>query len=148
MATSMDWLTAELFWFLLGFFLIIAEFAVPGVIIMFFGIGAWITAFTTWIGFTSSLTSQNLLFACSSVILLFSLRHRFRKSLVGESTQDTIEDEFTGKEALALTLINSVEGKVEMKGAEWNARSPQEITARSWVVIERREGLTLHVRPR
>lgn len=144
----MDWLTAELFWFLLGFFLIIAEFAVPGVIIMFFGIGAWITAFTTWIGLTSSLTSQNLVFAFSSVILLFVLRHRFRKSLVGESTHDAIEDEFTGKEALALTLINSVEGKVEMKGAEWNARSPQEITARTWVVIERREGLTLHVRPR
>ena len=144
----MDWLSAELFWFLLGFLLLIAEFALPGIIIMFFGIGAWITALTTWLGLTPSMASQNLVFAVSSVLLLFVLRHRFKKAFVGDTTTDTIEDEFTGKEARALTLIDDGQGKLELKGAEWNARSTAAINAGTWVIIERREGLTLHVRPR
>jgi len=145
---NMDWLRPELFWFLLGFFLLVAEFVLPGIIIMFFGIGAWITALTTWIGLTESTASQNIVFVISSVILLFVLRHRFKSAFMGTSTNDTIEDEYTGKEARTLTDIDDQQGKIEMKGAEWNARSSEPIAAHTWVIIERREGLTLHVRPR
>ena len=144
----MEWLTAELFWFLLGFFLLIAEFIVPGVVIVFFAAGAWIAALTTWLGLTSSVASQNIVFGVSSLLLLFVLRKRFKSAFVGAVTSDSIEDEFTGKEALALTDIDLNHGKVELKGAEWNARAPETIASRSWVIIERREGLTLHVRPR
>jgi membrane protein implicated in regulation of membrane protease activity len=144
----MEWLTAELFWFLLGFVLLVSEFALPGIIIMFFGIGAWVTALTTWLGWTESAASQNIVFAVSSVVFLFVLRNRFKKVFVGTSTNDTIEDEYTGKEARTLTDIDTQHGKIEMKGAEWNARSLEPIAAESWVIIERREGLTLHVRPR
>lgn len=144
----MEWLTAELFWFLLGFVLLVSEFVLPGIIIMFFGIGAWITALTTWLGWTESMASQNVVFAISSVVLLFVLRNRFKNAFVGTSTNDTIEDEYTNKEAKTLTDIDNEHGKIEMKGAEWNARSTEPIAANSWVIIERREGLTLHVRPR
>ena len=72
----MDWITPELFWFLLGLVLLLAEFALPGIIIMFFGIGAWITALTTWLGITTGAASQNMVFGLSSVLLLFVLRHR------------------------------------------------------------------------
>ena len=144
----MDWLTAELFWFLLGFVLLVAEFVLPGIIIVFFGVGAWITALTTWLGLTQSAASQNILFAVSSVILLFVLRKRFTKIFVGSSTTDTVEDEYTGKEARVLSAVDTQQGKIEVKGTEWNARSPEPIAANSWVIIERREGLTFHVRPR
>lgn len=144
----MEWLTAEMFWFLLGFFLLVAEFVLPGIIIMFFGIGAWITALTTWLGLTQSVASQNFVFGISSVVLLIVLRKRFKSTFVGQITEDTIEDEYTGKEARALTDINDQQGKVEVKGAEWNARAHQAIAAQSWVIIERRDGLTFHVRPR
>jgi inner membrane protein len=144
----MDWLTAELFWFLLGFVLLIAELVLPGIIIMFFGVGAWITALTTWIGLTESMASQNIVFGTSSVVLLFVLRKRFAKIFVGNSTNDSIEDEYTGKEALVLSAIDTQQGKIEVKGSEWNARSADPIAAKTWVIIERREGLTFHVRPR
>lgn len=144
----MEWLTAELFWFLLGLVLLVAEFVLPGIIIMFFGIGAWITALTTWLGLTQSMASQNIVFAVSSVVLLFVLRKRFTNIFVGTATNDTVEDEYTGKEALVLSEIDTQQGKIEVKGAEWNARSSTPIAARSWVIIERREGLTFHVRPR
>lgn len=144
----MDWLTPELFWFLLGLVLLLAEFALPGIIIMFFGIGAWITAITTWIGITPNATSQNIVFAVSSLLLLFVMRNRLKKIFVGTSTNDAIEDEFTGKEARVISDIDSAKGKIELKGAEWNARSEEPIAANTLVIIERREGLTLHVRPR
>jgi len=144
----MDWLSAELFWFLLGLVLLLAEFALPGIIIMFFGIGAWITALTTWIGLTPNATSQNIVFALSSVLLLFVLRARLQKIFVGDSTQDTVEDEYTGKEAIVLQDVDDSNGIVEMKGAEWRARSASLIPAKSVVIIEKREGLTLHVRLR
>jgi membrane protein implicated in regulation of membrane protease activity len=144
----MEWLSAELFWFLLGFFLLLAEFALPGVIIVFFGIGAWMAALTTWLGLTTTMTSQNLVFALSSVVLLFGLRKRFHQSLVGDAIDDAIEDEYTGKEVIALTSIDDCSGKIEVKGAEWSARAVAPIAAGTWVVITRREGLTFHVKPR
>lgn len=144
----MNWLTPELFWFLLGLVLLIAELALPGIIIMFFGIGAMITALTTWLGITPNATSQNVVFAVSSVVLLFVLRQRLQKIFVGTTTDDSVEDEFTGKEARVLYPIDDAQGKIEFKGAEWNARSSQNCPANTLVVIERREGLTLHVRPR
>jgi membrane protein implicated in regulation of membrane protease activity len=145
---TMDWLTAELFWFLLGFVLLLAEFALPGVIIVFFGLGAWMAALTTWLGLTKTMASQNLVFVIASIVLLFGLRKRFHQSLVGDTTDDTIEDEYTGKEVIALTSIDDRSGKIEVKGAEWSARAVEPIEAGMWVVIMRREGLTFHVKPR
>lgn len=34
-------------WFFIGLFLLLLEMAVPGLIVMFFGVGAWITALIT-----------------------------------------------------------------------------------------------------
>jgi hypothetical protein len=52
-----------LLWFLLGLALILLEFVVPGVILVFFGIGAWAAAVTTYFGLTASFQSQLLVFA-------------------------------------------------------------------------------------
>jgi membrane protein implicated in regulation of membrane protease activity len=93
-------LSPPVVWFLIGFALLIAEFALPGIIIVFFGMGAWITALTTWLGLTTSLPSQNIVFCISSVLLLFVLRNRLKNIFVGNATNDKIEDEYTGKEVV------------------------------------------------
>ncbi len=59
-----------LLWFLLGLALIFLEFVVPGVILVFFGIGAWAAAVTTYFGLTASFESQLLIFAVASILLL------------------------------------------------------------------------------
>jgi inner membrane protein len=141
-------LSPQVLWFLFGSLLIIVEFATPGIVMVFFGVGAWITAFTTWIGLTPGLPAQNMVFCICSLLLLFFLRNRLKNIFVGSSTNDKIEDEYTGKEVLALSDISDSHGKVEIKGTEWNARSQAPIASSSLVIIERREGLTLHVRPR
>jgi membrane protein implicated in regulation of membrane protease activity len=141
-------ISPQVLWFLLGSLLIIVEFTLPGIVLVFFGVGAWITAFTTWIGLTPGLPAQNLVFCISSLSLLFLLRNRLKKIFVGNSSNDEIEDEYTGKEVLVLSDISDSHGKVEIKGTEWNARSETPISATSLAIVERREGLTLHVRPR
>lgn len=141
-----------LIWFLAGLALILFEFTVPGIILVFFGIGAWITALTTWVGLTEGWTSQLLTFSISSVILLVLLRRWFRAKFFGHLTagqdpQDNL-DEFKGQVVIVTADIDTVDGgKVEYKGADWSARCDSALTAGSRCVIESVDGITLVVRP-
>ena len=146
-------INAELIWFIIGLVLILLEFAAPGVIIVFFGAGAWITALTTWMGLTGSLAAQLLVWAISSVLLLVLLRRRLSARLHGFETRpqdpDVNLDGFAGVE---VTVVRDVapghrEGRVELNGAEWTAVSATPIAAGRLAVIESADGLTLHVRP-
>jgi len=143
----------ELIWFLAGLVLILLEFAAPGIIVVFFGAGAWLTAITTWIGITPNLTLQLLVWAVSSVLLLVLLRRRLSNRFHGfeTGTQDPLQnlDEFKGAEVLVTTDIapGHRDGRVEFKGAGWSAVSDQAIAAGRLAVIEHADGLTLHVRP-
>ena len=138
-------------WLLAGVLLILAEFFAPGVIIVFFGIGAIITSITTWAGLTTETGPQAAVFAITSVLLLFGLRRYVKKWFVGHSTNPNgSDDDFTGREAKVTTSLpgHGGDGQVEIKGSNWKARSEVAIPAGSTVIIERREGLMFHVRPR
>ena len=53
---------AELYWFLLGVVLMLSEMAIPGFVIFFFGVGAWITALCLWIGIGGEFNTQLIIF--------------------------------------------------------------------------------------
>jgi membrane protein implicated in regulation of membrane protease activity len=58
----------------------------------------------------------------------------------------SIEDEFTGKEAVAITDFDSnYTGKVEFKGTSWKAEANTPITSGQIVKIIDKEGFTLKV---
>lgn len=144
---------AELIWFIAGLVLILLEFAAPGVIIVFFGVGAWITALATWLGLADSLTLQLLVWAASSVLLLLILRRRLAERFHGfeSGRQDPLAnlDEVAGREVLVTEDIgpDHRRGRVEFKGADWTAVATAPIAAGRLAVIEKIDGLTLHVRP-
>ena len=71
----MDWFTPEIVWFLIGLALIIMEFAAPGVLTVFFGIGAWLVVFVLMI-VDISLNMQIAIFIVGSVT-----RMRVRKGI-------------------------------------------------------------------
>ena len=145
-------LDPQTLWLLAGVLLILAEFFAPGVIIVFFGIGAVATAFTTWAGWTTGIGSQSAVFALVSVCSLFGLRRYIRRWFVGDSTDVNggSDEDFVGREARVVADLpgRGGDGQVEIKGARWKARSEQPIPAGATVIIERREGLTFHVHPR
>ena len=142
-----------LLWFLVGLALILSEFMLPGVILVFFGIGAWLTAVTCWLGWTPDWTSQLLTFAVTSVLLLVLLRQWFRARFFGyvggdQSPEDNLDD-LAGHEVTVTTDIKPGQtGQVEYKGASWNARSDASLAAGTPAVIIRADGITLVVRPR
>lgn len=142
-----------LVWFLVGLVLIITEFIMPGIILVFFGAGAWITALTTWAGLTGGWTSQLLVWALSSLFLLILLRRRIQDQFgghIGDSQDlDHDLDEFAGQIVPVTEDIQpgSKSGRVEFKGADWQAASAETIRAGSLAVVEKAEGITLKVRP-
>jgi membrane protein implicated in regulation of membrane protease activity len=144
-------LTPELIWFICGVVLALLEFAVPGVILIFFGLGAWITALTTYLEVTKSAASQLLVFAGSSVVLLLVLRRYIRSRFSGfvseRQAPDQNLDEFTGKTVIVLEDIAPMKpGKVEFKGAPWQAESDESFKQGESALIEKADGLTLKIR--
>jgi membrane protein implicated in regulation of membrane protease activity len=141
-----------LLWFLLGLALIFLELVVPGVILVFFGIGAWAAAVTTYFGLTASFQSQLLVFAVASILLLVVLRKWIKGRFYGHvgDVQDQTQnlDEFSGQSVVVLedVIPNKMEGAVEYKGARWRAVSDEHIKNGEMAIITGVDGIILKVR--
>jgi len=127
------------------------EFMVPGVILVFFGLGAWVVALTTYMGLTEGSASQLLVFTGASVILLVFLRRYIRARFSGfiseRQVPDLNLDEFTGKSVLLLEdVAPGSPGKVEFKGAPWRAEAKDTLKQGETGIIEKMDSLTLIIR--
>lgn len=124
---------------------------VPGVVLVFFGMAAWFVALLAWSGLVGDTTMQLLVFVIASPLLLFGLRRYVKGWFVGDSdknNQDMLE-EFLGREVKVLADIpgGQATGKVELKGAEWRARSGTAISRGCLARVTERDGLVLIVQP-
>jgi len=143
----------ELIWFLIGLALVFSEFMLPGVILVFFGMGAWTVALTSWLGLTPGWTVQLLVFAASSVIYLVLLRRWFHDRLTGfeggRQDPDSDINDFNGKIVLVTEDIaeDTLTGKVEFKGSNWTARAETAVAAGERVRIRSVESTILLVEP-
>ncbi len=139
----------EIFWFLLGLVMFLLELVMPGFIIFFFGVGAWLTALVCLVS-TPGTNLQIIIFAVTSVIALLAFR-RFLKNKFFHKTDNShdIEDEFTGKEAIATGDFGGMnDGKVEFKGTTWTAESASEIKNGQRVIIIEKDSFKLIVEPK
>ncbi|MBU1638019.1 NfeD family protein [bacterium] len=149
----MSWLT-PLVWFIIALILMLLELAVPGVLLVFFGIGALVTSLLSWIGVLQSTTAELLVFLFVSVVSLLLLRKKMQRTFRGKtkSVKDAeLElDEFIGKTARVVEAINPSEqrGKVEFRGANWEAQADVPIEPGTAVEIISRKNLTLIVKPK
>lgn len=133
-------------WFLIGLTCVLAEFALPGLIIIFFGIGAWCSALLLLV-LDCSVFVQILFFILCSTLCLVFLRKRvsFKKKVDGDPTE-----EFIGKRARAQDSFTKGEfGKVYFKGTLWKAETLSEhvIEKGEYLKITGQESLTLLVEP-
>lgn len=148
-----DFLKPELIWFLVGLVLLIFEFIMPGLIIGFFGAGAWIVAiiclFSTYVA--GSINTQLIIFIVASVLSLLLLRKWLKGMFIGhtKSQQDLTEDmkEFIGEHAVVKEKITpKAGGKVELHGTNWEAEADEEIAEGTVVEIITKDNLTLKVK--
>ncbi len=116
-----------LFWAILGIVLIVAEFLIPGLVVVFLGVAAllvsvavhfgllegWMQIFTAW-------------FALSLILVLF-LRGLFARFMPGEKEIDNIDEDVDafGKivEVVRLISDDGVNARISFRGAEWDAVS-------------------------
>ncbi|MDI6448539.1 NfeD family protein [Anaerobaca lacustris] len=145
-----DFLRPELIWFVVGLVLLVAEFIVPGLIIAFFAVGAWIVAVVCLIT-PLSLNAQLGVFIVSSVVLLVGVR-RWVKGLFGGFATDKQNanidlDEYIGQRAIVTSEITpKLAGRVEFHGTHWTAQADEEIAVGAVVEIMQKSSATLKVK--
>jgi membrane protein implicated in regulation of membrane protease activity len=143
---------AEIIWFVAGLVMILLEFTQPGLVIVFFGAGAWVVSLLAYLDILETFRSQLLVFGGVSVGLLLGLRRWAKDKFYGHvgAKQDLTRnlDEFTGKQVTVLqdVIPGNVGGQVEFKGTSWSAVSDQEIKKGETAVIAEMDGLTLVIK--
>ncbi len=145
-----EFLKPEIIWFLVGLALLIIEFMLPGLIIAFFGVGAFVVGIVCLIT-DISLNAQLIIFIVASVLSLVCLRTWLKGIFMGhvKSRQDMTEDikEFVGERAVVVEKIMlKAGGKVELLGTNWSAEADGEISDGTAVVVIGTENLTLKVK--
>lgn len=145
----LNWLTPELTWFLLGVILFLLELAVPGLVLFFFGIAAWIVSIITLM-FDINTSSQITIFIGISVILIFTLREKLKQYFQGDTTQSELHElrsDFIGKKVTVTERIKvNSRGKVELNGTNWYAESIEDIEVGEIVEIIEKDNLTFKVK--
>lgn len=119
-----EFMNISVLWFVVGFAFFLLEFLVPGFILFFFGIAAWLVAILTL--FTDIGLNYQLFIFLASAILSVVLFRKLLKDKLGMYREGptVLEDEYIGKIALAETAITPNDnGKVEFKGTSWDAKS-------------------------
>lgn len=123
----------EIIWMILGIFLILAEFVVPGLVVVFFGFSALIVGLLIW---TEIIPGEGpppfVVFAIVSLGTLLLLRKQCKSWFVGKSIGSPIaseDDDFLGREALVASGFDNARaqaGRVTYRGTQWDARTAEE----------------------
>lgn len=147
---TLSTIAPEVVWAILGIVFVFCEFFIPGLVIAFFGVGALITALTTWIGLSPNLPIQLLVFIVSSIALLGLLRKYLKRTFLGQSKGAADLMNFNveiGKIVPVIEFIQpgEVGGKVRYQGAPWSARALEPAAPGESVRITGCENLTLLV---
>ncbi len=141
---------SAIIWFLIGLGLVVAEFAVPGVILVFIGVAAWVVAVIDWLG-VDSFSIQLWVFGLTSLGLVIFARRFVKSWFLGSETngEGDVDEEFIGKIVQVLKPIEDGGfGAVELKGARWKAISDFNLKEGDQAEVISRDNLTLQVRPR
>lgn len=145
--------SSELLWFIIGLVFMLAELAIPGFVVIFFGIGAWITALCAALGLVDSFNAQVAVFLVSSILTLVLFRKQgkkyFRGRVSGIAGAEDALDNLRGQKAVALSDLvpKALGGKVEFNGTVWEAESDMRISKGTTVEIVERKNLVLIVKP-
>jgi len=113
-------------WLGSGIFLMAIEFLIPGLVMVFVGLGALTVALGMHLGYIDEIVQQFITFFISSIIYLLTLRFlvlRFVPSVTRKENIDE-DEEVMGSIVEIVADINSGEfGRVEHSGSSWQARA-------------------------
>lgn len=147
-----QFLRPDIIWFLVGVLLFLFELMVPGLVVLFFGLGACLTAVICMLYKDIGINSQLLIFLASSIVFLVCLRwwlkKVFRGLTPGGKEMGVNRCEYLGEQAVVKERIApGLRGKVEFHGSDWQAQAEQTLESGAVVEIVGQDNLVLKVRP-
>lgn len=112
----------QILWLIAAIILFVIEAAVPGLVCIWFALGAVIAMIVSF--FVENTAVQLIVFIASSAILLFSTRGLVKKFLKGKETR-TNADRFIGQDAMVIETVDNLKntGRISIYGFEWKASS-------------------------
>ena len=113
-------------WLSSGIFLTAIEFLVPGLVMVFVGLGALTVALGMHLGYIDEIVQQFITFFISSIIYLLTLRFlvlRFVPSVTRKENIDEDEEVIGSIVELAADINSGEFGRVEHSGSTWQARA-------------------------
>jgi inner membrane protein len=141
-----SFLNAAVIWFIIGFACFLLEFVLPGLILFFFAVGAWIVAILS-LFIDMDLNTQLIVFLTASILTILLFRNWVKKIIWTKQPSTELEDEFLGKTGKAETSIGPGQnGKVYFKGTSWDAKSADNIEKGEDVIIIGNDSILLIVK--
>ncbi len=135
-----------LLWLLIGVVCIGAELLIPGLVIIFFGFGAILTALISLVPFVATtLWLQLIIFVVCSVLSLIILRRKFTPIFKGSVFMPEKGDAVPASSYAEVVeaMSEKKEGRIKYNGTTWNAASTSgEIEVGERVKVLKKEGLT------
>ena len=113
-------------WLGSGIFLMAIEFLVPGLVLVFVGLGSLTVVFGMHFGYIDGILQQFITFFISSIIYLLTLRFLVLRFVPTVTRKENIDEdeEVMGSIVEIVADINSGEfGRVEHSGSSWQARA-------------------------
>ena len=112
-----------LIWFLAGIVFLGLELLLPGLVVFFFGVGAWCTALVIYC-LPMELANQLLLFLSTSLVALALLRSTLKKVFLGRTGEvDAMDAKIPGGAVGVVIedIIPPSAGKIKYGGSFWQA---------------------------
>ncbi len=134
-----------LFWLIIGVMLFVMEMAVPGFVLFFFGVGAWVVAGVTWL-YPISIAVQLTIFLIASLATLGIFRKFLKGSFFSGDDVDVVIFEEGEECEVTEAIYPPGKGKVKFSGTFWRATADEPIEAGEIVVVEKRTNLVIHVK--
>ncbi len=140
------------FWLILGAVLLVAEFVVPGMVLVFLGMGAWAVAALVSGGIVDDTLPAFSAWFGISLVFVVTLRRFAQRLFPAETSMKQVDEDREYEDTLvdvvtAITADNS-DGRVRMQGTTWAARALDEpIAAGGRAKLLYRENLVWIVSP-
>lgn len=139
-----------LYWLIIGVILFVLEMVLPGFVLFFFAMGAFITALIAYL-FPLAAAWQLALFMAASLLSLFLLRdliqRRFFTAAADHRDADTDQALIPAGErgVVSVTIAPPGEGRIKCAGSSWRATADERIEEGEIVAVVRQQGLVIHV---
>jgi membrane protein implicated in regulation of membrane protease activity len=138
-------------WIIVGIVLILAELIVPGLVLVFLGVGALAVALLIWLGVIDSWVAALTAWFISSLLLLLVLRSFFQRLMPGDASRQSTDedlDAFGSVVDVVETITPEKHGRIHFRGTTWQAACYEDtIEAGSKARIVFRDNLIWVVEP-